>query len=549
HDGYLTAYRSTGQKRIIGIGREVVGLRKDGSTFPMELSVGEASTGDRQLFAGVVRDITLRKETERELRDSLAQMASVLEGAVDGIISIDQHGIIQSFNRASERTFGYQAQEVIGTNVRSLMPAPYAGEHDGYLRNFLTTGQKKIIGIGREVTGLRKDGSTFPMDLSVSEAHGNSSRWFTGIVRDLTAHHEAERSQASIAAILDDSLNEIFAFDAETLLFTRVNKGARENLGYSMEELNRLTPVDIKPEVSLQEFQRLIEPLRNSERDRIHFETLHQRKDGSVYPVEVHLQRGSYDGSDAFVALVFDITERRDASEALARTEKRAMEAEKLASIATLTAGIAHDIGTPMNVILGYANMLEAALTDEKQRDRARVIGKQTERVTDLIQTLLNISRPHEARRASVVVEEVLTHALEFFQEKLKKRGVVVEREFANVPLITGDRDQLEQVFLNLFVNAADAMPQGGTLSVKLSSPNPKEVCVLVRDNGTGVEADALQRIFEPFFTTKDRGKGNGLGLLVSRSLITEHGGTIVVSSEVGQGTDIRIVLPATAHD
>ncbi|MBW2271275.1 MAG: PAS domain S-box protein [Deltaproteobacteria bacterium] len=544
HDGYLKAYRETGEKRIIGIGREVVGVRKDGTTFPMEVSVGEADAGDRKIFAGVIRDITERKETERELRDSLSQMSSVLETAVDGIISISDHGIVESFNRAAERIFGYRAQETISKNVRMLMPPSYADEHDGYLRTFLRTGKKNIIGVGREVTGLRKDGTTFPMDLSVSEAFGNSRRTFTGTVRDLTERREAEQAQASLASILEDSLNEIFVFDADTLRFIQVNRGARENLGYSMGELRGLTPLDIKPELTAEEFQELVEPLRSGAKERIHFETTHRRRDDSLYPVDVHLQLVRYAGKPAFVALIFDMTEQRHALEALARTEKRAQEAEKLASIATLTSGIAHDVGAPMSVILGYARLIEKSAEDEKQRKRARLIAEQIQRITELIQTLLNISRPHEPNRVPLQIPSVLEHSLQFLQEKLRKREISVECEFSEVPEISGDRDHLEQVFLNLFVNAADAMPSGGSLQVDVQSPENGWVEVRVRDTGNGIPPDALEKIFEPFFTTKERGKGNGLGLLVSKSIVVEHGGTIEASSELGEGTEFRIRLP-----
>ena len=159
HDGYLRNYMTTGQKKIIGIGREVVGKRKDGTTFPMDLAVSEVQLGGRRLFTGIVRDITGRKDAEHALLDSEARTRAILAAAVDAIITIDERGIIESMNPASEKLFGYAAAEMIGRNVNILMPAPYQAEHDGYLRNYITTGEKKIIGIGREVVGLRKDGS------------------------------------------------------------------------------------------------------------------------------------------------------------------------------------------------------------------------------------------------------------------------------------------------------------------------------------------------------------------------------------------------------
>ncbi len=365
-------------------------------------------------------------------------------------------------------------------------------------------------------------------------------------MRDLS-EETRPTSQSSLAVILEDSLNEIFVFHAESLRFLQVNRGARENLGYTMEELNRLTPLAIKPEITADAFGRLIAPLRSGEQKRLHFETVHKRKDGSVYPVDVHLQLGTYSGQPAFVALIFDMTERKKAQEDLRRIERRALDAERLASIATLSAGLAHDVGTPMTVILGYAELMERSLTDEKNRERARIIGEQTQRVKDLIQTLLNISRPHPHSRVPLELAGTLDHALRFYQEKLRKRGIKVESHFSAVPTVLADRDQLEQVFLNLFVNAADAMPSGGTLRVHLRSLEPTWVEILVRDSGTGIAPEDLKKIFEPFFTTKERGIGTGLGLHVSRAILVEHGGTIEVDSTPGEGTEFRITLPSAS--
>jgi PAS domain S-box-containing protein len=167
HDRYLENYRRSGDRKIIGIGREVVGRRKDGSTFPMDLSVGESKEDGQPIFVGIIHDLTQRKRSDTELTEAVARMKAVVETAVDGVILIDARGDILMFNPACERLFGYNAQEVIGQNVKTLMPEPYRDEHDRYLTNYHETHQRKIIGIGREVVGQRKNGTTFPMDLSV----------------------------------------------------------------------------------------------------------------------------------------------------------------------------------------------------------------------------------------------------------------------------------------------------------------------------------------------------------------------------------------------
>jgi len=196
HDGYLANYRRTGERKIIGIGREVEGRRKDGSTFPMDLSVGEAQEDGASVFVGIIHDLTEKMRSELAMREVATRMRVVVDTAVDGVILIDAKGLVLMFNPACEKLFGYPAHEVIGENVKMLMPEPFHHEHDGYLGNYQRTGEAKIIGIGREVVGQRKDGSTFPMDLSVGEAKQEGESIFVGIIHDLT---ERARIQQQLA--------------------------------------------------------------------------------------------------------------------------------------------------------------------------------------------------------------------------------------------------------------------------------------------------------------------------------------------------------------
>jgi two-component system, LuxR family, sensor kinase FixL len=202
HDTYLANYLRTGQKKIIGIGREVVGRRKDGSMFPMDLSVGEARDAGNSIFVGIIRDITDRKAAELALRESELRLRSILDTVPDAIVVIDAQGAIQSFSSAAERLFGYDSAEVIGRNVNTLMPTPYREAHDGYIERYLRTGERRIIGIGRVVTGRRKDGETFPMELQVGEFTFAGDRFFTGFARDLTERQEAERRIQDLQAEL-----------------------------------------------------------------------------------------------------------------------------------------------------------------------------------------------------------------------------------------------------------------------------------------------------------------------------------------------------------
>jgi PAS domain S-box-containing protein len=203
HDSYLRNYLWSGRAKIIGIGREVQGLRKDGTVFPMDLAVGEARIGGRRVFAGTIRDISSRKRAESRLRESEARTRAILDAAVDGIVTIDETGIIRSVNPACERIFGYRAVEMVGRNVSMLMPEPYHGEHDGYIRNYLRTGQARVIGLGREVQGRRKDGSVFPMDLTVGEAALGGGRIFAGFVR-VVGESRRQADGNRVVVLIDD---------------------------------------------------------------------------------------------------------------------------------------------------------------------------------------------------------------------------------------------------------------------------------------------------------------------------------------------------------
>ena len=201
HDGYLHNYKTSGVRKIIGSGREVVGRRKDGSTFPMHLAVSEIQIDGRTFFSGIVRDIS--DLTERE-----ARLEAILNNAVDSIITIDEMGLIDTVNPATEQVFGYAADELHGKNIKMLMPNPYREEHDGYLENYRGSGIRKIIGIGREVIGQRKDGTTFPMHLAVSEIKVGNRRMFTGIVRDISDLKAAEKELVEMNEQLEDRVKK-----------------------------------------------------------------------------------------------------------------------------------------------------------------------------------------------------------------------------------------------------------------------------------------------------------------------------------------------------
>ena len=228
---------------------------------------------------------------------------------------------------------------------------------------------------------------------------------------------------------------------------------------------------------------------------------------------------------------------------ALRHTTERARAAERLASIGMLVAGLAHEIGTPMGVIQGHAKLLEGAVSGDNARWRLRTIQDQISRISRIIQSLLHMARPGRPRCVPIDVAALLDNTAAFLTEKLARREITVTRDYAEASSVSGDPERLQQVFLNLFMNAADAMPKGGELRIGLGLHGP-EVEVRIADTGHGIPAGDLERIFEPFYTTKAAGHGSGLGLAVVQGIVAEHHGAIEVVRSDESGTEFRLLFP-----
>lgn len=517
----------------------------------------------------VSRDGAVTRENGAEaLAAGEARMHALLEAAVDGIISIDERGTVQTLNPAAEHLFGYAADEVIGQNVTMLMPPPYREGHDGYLARYLTTGEKKII--GREVIGLKKDGTTFPMDVSVAEAQVGGERVFLGVVRDLT---ERKRAEEQFRLVVESTPNAIVMVNPEGKIIL-VNAQTEKSFGYHREELlgrpvEILMPERFRARHTGYRANFLASPQARpmgAGRD------LHGlRKDGSEFPVEIGLNPIQTSEGLLVLSAIVDITERKrdeaalrkskaDLEEALAELQARSEEvksmtqqlwqAAKLASVGELAAGIAHELNNPLaTVALRIESVLARTPADDPRRRALEIIEQESKRMGELVSSLLQFSRRGEEKISTVDVRQELTKAVELIQHHLRKRLVAVVQELAeDTPTLYGDRQKLRQAFLNLLTNAGDAMPQGGTLTLRtaramLASGAPG-VRIDFSDTGVGIPAEHLEKVMDPFFTTKEEGQGTGLGLAICRRIVQEHRGTIEILSEVGKGTTVRIVLP-----
>ena len=235
HDNYISRFISTREARVIGIGREVVGRRKDGSTFPMWLAVNEVKVVNKRLFVGSVVNLTEQKAIKDELTRATEMNRAILDTAVNPIITINASGLVHSFNPAAQRLFGYTLADVIGKNIKMLMPEPFYSGHDGYLSAFLNTGHAKVIGMGRDLEGLRKDGTVFPMHLTVGAMEVGGEKMFVGIIMDITERKrmEMELMASKVEAELSNKAKSEFLANMSHEIRTPLNAilGGAELLG------------------------------------------------------------------------------------------------------------------------------------------------------------------------------------------------------------------------------------------------------------------------------------------------------------------------------
>ena len=413
HDRYIANYLKTGVPRIIGTGREVRGRRKDGSTFPLHLSVGTMEIDGEPAFTGILHDLSRRVEIEEALKRSEERLRSIVESAVDAIIVIDERGLIQAFNPSAERLLGYTISEVIGRNVSMLMPSPDRDRHDEYMRRYLTTGEQKIIGIGREVTALKKDGTRFPMHLSVGEMRSEGKRSFTGILHDLS--------------------------------------------------------------------------------DR--------------------------------VAL-----------------EQRLAEQKSLAKLGEMAAVVAHEVKNPIAGIRGALQVITSRMSAD-QRDRAVLLDIITrlDALNRIVQDMLMFARPRALRKEPIALGALVSDTASMIERDPSMLNL--EIGIAGSAEISGDRELLQVVFQNILMNAAQAMDGQGRIDVTITNIDGR--CrIAVADRGPGMPAEVREKAFDAFFTTKHR--GTGLGLPIARRAVEAHGGTIHIDVPDTGGTTVSVELPVS---
>ena len=486
---------------------------------------------------------------------------AIIDNAAEGIITIDTRGMIRSMNPSAEVIFGYDFKEVINKNIKILVPEPYKNQHDNYISKYKSTQESKIIGTGREVVGLRSDGQEFPMWLSVSEFHEDGEQYFTGFISDLSVEKSNLQRALNYEHILENSLNEIYIFDQDTLKFIHANKSALLNLQYSLVELKNKTPIDIKPDFTNKKFKSMIAPLINDEVDKIIFTTRHQRKDGSIYPIEVHLELSEYQNKIAFVAIILDISERVSAQEKERINEEKLAHMDRVSIFGEMAAGIAHEINQPLTAISAYASAGLRRIDSEeinisKLKDLFEKISTATQRTNDVIMRLKKMLKPMSKMIDCIDINKLIRESIDIMKiDTRSNKFEFILLLSGDLPKAVGDVAQLQQVILNLVRNSIDASIDSSFENNKIviSSENvidENKIEISVKDYGSGIKPEIEDNIFAPFQTTKE--SGMGIGLSICQTIIQAHNGKIWVTKNKDKGVTFHFTVrsvPVENHE
>lgn len=505
-------------------------------------AIRDPSTGQPQGIICVSRDITERKRAEERLRASETRFRSLAESANDAIIMADQEGRILYWNKSAEQLFGYREEEILGKPLTVLMPERYRESHVRGLARAAASGETRLAGKTMEWSALTRNGREFPVELSLAAWESEGKRYYTGIVRDLTERRRAEASMLFQANILSQVNDAVVAADRAHRI-TYWNNGAEQLFRFkAVEALGRPAEEMTRPRwASPQDKRNALKSLAKT--GRWHGESLCATKHGEERDIESSVSVLKNDGRTVgYLSVIRDITERK-------KLEGMVLHAEKLAAMGQIASGLAHELTTPLTVILGSVDIALDRLKKEGSPVRQlEVIRQQTLRCNELVRKLLMQSRKEDAPQQVFPLEEAVESVLSLLETQARLHKVTVKRDLSPVPLlVSGQKEQIEQVVINLSNNALDAMPKGGTLTVGTASVTEEGRAfarIRVADTGTGIPPEARDKIFAPFFTTKDPGKGTGLGLWLAQEITFKHGGNITFSTQEGKGTVFFVTLP-----
>ena len=555
HEDYLANYLRTGEAKVIGVGREVVGQRKDGTTFPIELGVSEMWVGRRRSFMGTVRDITDRKEREA----SEVFLRNLLDTIADGLMTMDASGTVLSVNPAAQKLFGYAESEMLGCNVDRLISEPYRSEHDAAPGADRDAANVHMLSLGgHDVQAKRKDGSSFLMELSVSEMEIRGERILAGIIRDVTARKKAEEEAGLLAAIVKSSDDAIFSKSLDGTI-TSWNSAAEKLFGYSAAEaigqpIGLLVPPGLLPEE-----QQFMQQIMRGEAVK-HFETVRRTRDGRL--IDVSLTVSSILNAAGEVVgvskIAHDISARK-ATEAQLQSSMQAVERsnQELDDFAYIAS---HDLKEPLRGLANNAMFLEEDYqgridaTGVKRLHRMIFLCHRMERLVDDLLYFSRLGRQELAiRRADL--NAMINDIRDMIEAAAPEKNVTIHVPEL-LPTIVCDLTRVTEVFRNLIGNGIKYNRSEAKL-IEIGSVTrpvdlgPPEQVFFVRDNGIGIPREFQKDIFRIFKRLNEEDetvKGTGVGLTFVKKIVERHCGRIWVESGIGKGSTFYFTLNTFAE-
>ncbi len=500
------------------------------------------------------------RQVEKALRESQARLAGIIASAMDAIVTIDQDQRILIFNKAAEQMFGYSMVQVKNRPLEILIPERFRRVHREHIQQFGETGvTNRTMGKLGKLFGKRSNGEEFPIEASISQIDSADGKIFTVILRDITERVHAEErlveNEQQLGAIFEQAAVGIATVAPDGRII-RVNQRFCQIVGYDCEDLPAKNirdithPEDIAREVDLQN------QLFSGKIPTFTLEKRYVRKDGSLIWANLSASLVSdLNGTPKYlIKVIEDITDRKKAEAAVQakNDEVKTMSQQlwqtaKLATMGELAASIAHELNNPLAILsLRIESLLATIQENDSAWHELQVMEQEVDRMASLVGNLLQFTRSTQRQVSSLNLEEEIDRTLELIHTHMVHRHIEVEKVLApDLPMIQADRQQLRQLFLNLFTNSSDAMPTGGTLTIRAQPLPGKKIQIEIEDTGTGIGKVELRQVMEPFYTTKGEGKGTGLGLAICKRIVEEHHGSIQISSPgIGKGATVQIVLP-----
>ena len=495
---------------------------------------------------------------------------SFLEAVPDAIAAVDQAGIILQVNSQTEHLFGYSHEELIGQNIEMLVPERYRHQHQGHRDNYTAHPKIRRMGAGLDLYGRRKNGSEFPVEISLSPVPTAHGVLVLSAIRDVSdrkrteeelrrAHQELERRtdqqlreyQNRLALIVDSSEDAILGKDLDGFI-THWNKGAERIYGYTSDEMVGKPISLLVPKDQPDEILGIMQKIRRGESVE-HYESVRVTKDGRHLQMSISVSPIR----DSAGKIVGASTIARNMT-AQKRAEDQLRQAQKMEAIGRLAGGVAHDFNNILGIITACGELLRDRV-EPKAEPYIQNIKTAAERGASLTRQLLAFSRKQVVQPKVLDLNERLKETSKLLRPLMGDDVEIVINPQSSSALVEIDPGQLDQILLNLAVNARDAMPRGGKLILETAAMDfdeafgaqhppiaaGKYALLAVSDTGIGMDAATISRIFEPFFTTKELGKGTGLGLATVYGIVRQSGGYIWVYSEPGRGTTFKMYLPS----